>query len=138
MASLKVLGAGPVKRGVTQLATQFEKSSGHQVTVEFIAAPTVRDRVLAGEAVDVVVVPQSAMADFVAQSRVMTTTRMSVGRSRMGLAMRKGAPKPDLGSVEAFKTRSLPLTAWWSMSRPAAITASCCWRSWGWPHPARR
>ena len=103
MASLKVLGAGPVKRGVTQLATQFEKSSGHQVTVEFIAAPTVRDRVLAGEAVDVVVVPQSAMADFVAQSRVVTATRMTVGRSRMGLAMRKGAPSPDLGSVEAFK-----------------------------------
>jgi molybdate transport system substrate-binding protein len=103
MASLKVLGAGPVKRGITQLAAQFEKSSGHQVTVEFIAAPTVRDRVLAGEAVDVAVVPQSAMADFVAQSRVVTTTRMSVGRSRMGLAMRKGAPKPDLGSVEAFK-----------------------------------
>ena len=63
MASLKVLGAGPVKRGVTQLATQFEKSSGHQVTVEFIAAPTVRDRVLAGEAVDVVV-PQSAITDL--------------------------------------------------------------------------
>ena len=103
MASLKVLGAGPVKRGITQLAAQFEKSSGHQVTVEFIAAPTVRDRVLAGEAVDVAVVPQSAMADFVAQSRVVTTTRMSVGRSRMGLAMRKGAPSPDLGSVEAFK-----------------------------------
>ena len=103
MASLKVLGAGPVKRGVTQLATQFEKSSGHQVTVEFIAAPTVRDRVLAGEAVDVAVVPQSAMADFVAQSRVVTATRMTVGRSRMGLAMRKGAPSPDLGSVEAFK-----------------------------------
>ena len=103
MASLKVLGAGPVKRGITQLAAQFEKSSGHQVTVEFIAAPTVRDRVLAGEAVDVVVVPQSAMADFVAQSRVVTATRMTVGRSRMGLAMRKGAPSPDLGSVEAFK-----------------------------------
>ena len=103
MASLKVLGAGPVKRGITQLAAQFEKSSGYQVTVEFIAAPTVRDRVLAGEAVDVVVVPQSAMADFVAHSRVVTTTRMSVGRSRMGLAMRKGAPMPDLGSVEAFK-----------------------------------
>ena len=64
MASLKVLGAGPVKRGVTQLAAQFEKSSGNQVMVEFIAAPTVRDRVLAGEAVDVVVVPQSAITDL--------------------------------------------------------------------------
>ncbi|MFZ9530451.1 MAG: substrate-binding domain-containing protein, partial [Burkholderiales bacterium] len=91
MASLKVLGAGPVKRGITQLAAQFEKSSGHQVAVEFAGAPSVRDRVLAGEAVDVAVVPQSAMADFVAQSRVATATRMTVGRSRMGLAVRKDA-----------------------------------------------
>lgn len=104
MAQLKVLGAGPVKRGITQLAAQFEKSSGHQVAVEFTGAPSVRDRVLAGEAVDVAVVPQSAMADFVAQGKVVTTTRMTVGRSRMGLAMRKGAPRPDLGSVEAFKS----------------------------------
>jgi molybdate transport system substrate-binding protein len=103
MAQLKVLGAGPVKRGITQLAAQFEKSSGHQVTVEFAGAPSVRDRVLAGEAVDVAVVPQSAMADFVAQDKVVAATRMTVGRSRMGLAVRKGVAIPALGSVDAFK-----------------------------------
>jgi molybdate transport system substrate-binding protein len=63
----------------------------------------VRDRVLAGEAVDVAVVPQSAMDDFVAQDKVVTATRMTVGRSRMGLAVRKDAAKPALGSVAAFK-----------------------------------
>ena len=103
MAEIKVLGAGPVKRGVTQVAAQFEKNTGHKVTVEFAGAPSVRDRVLAGEAVDVAVVPQSAMADFVAQAKVNAATRMTVGRSRMGLAMRKGAAAPDLGSVDAFK-----------------------------------
>ena len=104
MAQLKVLGAGPVKRGITQLAAQFEKSSGHQVAVEFAGAPSVRDRVLAGEAVDVAVVPQSAMEDFVAQGKVVTASRMTVGCSRMGLAIRKGNAAPDLGSVDAFKT----------------------------------
>jgi molybdate transport system substrate-binding protein len=103
MAQLKVLGAGPVKRGITQLATQFEKSSGHQVAVEFAGAPSVRDRVLSGEAVDVAVVPQSAMADFMTQDKVVAATRMTVGRSRMGLAVRKDAARPALGSVDAFK-----------------------------------
>lgn len=103
MASLKVLGAGPVKRGITQLAAQFEKSSGHRVTVEFIGAPTVRERVLAGEAVDVAVVPQSAMEEFVAQGRVTAETRVTLGRSRMGLAMRKDAAVPDLATVESFR-----------------------------------
>lgn len=103
MAELKVLGAGPVKRGITQLAAQFEKTSGHHVAVEFIGAPTVRERVLAGEAVDVAVVPQSAMEEFVAQGRVDAASRMTVGRSRMGLAMRKGAAAPDLATVESFR-----------------------------------
>jgi len=103
MAELKILGAGPVKRGVTQIAAQFEKDTGNRVVVEFIGAPTVRERVLAGEAVDVAVVPQSAMEEFVAQSRVVANTRVTLGRSRMGLAIRKGAVAPDLATVDAFK-----------------------------------
>ena len=103
MATLKVLGAGPVKRGITQLAAHFEKSSGHRVAVEFIGAPTVRDRVLAGEAVDIAVTPQSAMEEFVAQGKVNAETRVTLGRSRMGLAMRKGAAAPDLATVESLK-----------------------------------
>ncbi|MGA0023277.1 MAG: substrate-binding domain-containing protein [Burkholderiales bacterium] len=73
------------------------------MSVEFTGAPTVRERVLAGEAVDVAVVPQSAMEEFVAQGRVAADTRVTLGRSRMGLAMRKGAAAPDLSSVESFK-----------------------------------
>lgn len=104
MATLKVLGAGPVKRGITQLAAQFEKSSGHQVSVEFTGAPTVRERVLAGEPVDVAVAPRSAMEEFVAQGKVAADSRMTVGRSRMGLAVRKGAALPDLSTAEAFRS----------------------------------
>ncbi|MGE4111997.1 MAG: substrate-binding domain-containing protein, partial [Burkholderiales bacterium] len=103
MAELRVLGAGPVKRGVTQIAAQFAKDSGHRVSVEFTGAPTVRERVLAGEAVDVAVVPQSAMEEFVAQGKVAADTRVTLGRSRMGLAMRKGAAAPDFSSVESFR-----------------------------------
>lgn len=103
MAVIKVLGAGPVKRGITKIAADFEKSSGHQVAVEFTGAPTVRERVLAGEAVDVAVVPSATMDEFAGQGRIDAATRTTLGRSRMGLAMRKGANAPDLSSVEAFK-----------------------------------
>lgn len=104
MAQLKVLGAGPVKRGITQLAAQFEKSSGHGVTVEFAGAPAVRERVLAGEVVDIVAVPSATMDEFLAQHRVTAGARTTLGRSRMGLAMRKGAAAPGLASVDAFKS----------------------------------
>lgn len=106
MAHLKILGAGPVKRGVTQLAAAFERRSGCRVTIEFAGAPGVRDRIMAGEAVDVVVVPQSAMDEFDRSGRIAAGTRGLAGRSRMGVAVRKDAPVPDFASTESM-TRAL-------------------------------
>ncbi len=102
MAQLKILGAGPVKRGITRIAADFGKASGHQVTVEFTGAPTVRERVLAGEVVDIAVVPSATMDEFATAGRVSPATRTTLGRARMGLAMRKGATAPDLSNAEAF------------------------------------
>jgi molybdate transport system substrate-binding protein len=103
MAILKILGAGPVKRGVSRLAAEFEKSSGHSVSVEFAGAPGVRARVLAGEVVDVAIVPQAAMDDFAQQVKVVAGTRALVGRSRMGIVVKKGASLPDISTADAFK-----------------------------------
>jgi molybdate transport system substrate-binding protein len=111
MATLRILGAGPVKRGVSRLAAEFEKRSGHQVSVEFAGAPGVRDRVLAGEAVDVAVVPQSAMEEFEKQGKMVAGTRALVGRSRMGIVVRKGAPPPAIPTADAFKRAMLDAEA---------------------------
>lgn len=111
MKTLKILGAGPVKRGVSRLAAEFEKNTGHRVTVEFVGAPSVSERVLAGESVDVAVVPQAAMDEFEKQGRVVTATRGMMGRSRMGIVVRKGAPAPDISGTEAFKRAMLDAEA---------------------------
>lgn len=103
MASLKVLGAGPVKRGITQIAAQFGKQSGHDVTIEFTGAPSVRERVLAGETVDVVAVPAATMDEFAAAGRIAGAARTTLGRARMGLAMRRGGVAPDLSTPESFR-----------------------------------
>lgn len=103
MSTLKVLGAGPVKRGVSLLAERFEQSTGHRVSVEFAGAPAVRERVLGGEAADVAVVPQATLDEFIGQGKADGATRVIVGRSRMGIAVRAGAPVPAMASVEAFK-----------------------------------
>lgn len=107
LKTLKILGAGPVKRGVTKLAADFEKKTGHRVTVEFVGAPSVSERVLAGEAVDVAVVPQSAMDEFEKQGKIAAATRGRMGRSRMGVVVRKGAASPDISTSDAFKRAML-------------------------------
>ena len=107
MITLKVLGAGPVKRGVTLVATDFEKRTGHKIVVEFAGAPGVKDRVLAGEALDIVVVPSATMNDFEKAGKTIAGARGLLGRSRIGMVVKKGAPLPDMSTVDAFKQTML-------------------------------
>jgi molybdate transport system substrate-binding protein len=107
MTTLKVLGAGPVKRGVTLVAAEFEKRTGHKVTVEFAGAPGVKDRILGGEVVDIAVVPRATMNDFEKAGKTIATARGLLGRSRIGMVIRQGAAAPDMSSVEAFKQAML-------------------------------
>lgn len=107
MITLKVLGAGPVKRGVTLVAADFEKRTGHKIVVEFAGAPGVKDRILAGEAVDIAVVPRGAMNDFEKNGKTLAGARGLLGRSRIGMVVKKGAKLPDMSTVEAFKQTML-------------------------------
>jgi len=107
MTTLKVLGAGPVKRGVTLVAADFEKRTGHKIAVEFAGAPGVKDRILAGEAVDIAVVPRGTMNDFEKAGKTLAGARGLLGRSRIGMVVRKGAALPDMSTVDAFKQTML-------------------------------
>jgi molybdate transport system substrate-binding protein len=107
MTTLKVLGAGPVKRGVTLVAAEFEKRAGHKIAVEFAGAPGVKDRILAGEAVDIAVGPRGTMNDFEKAGKTLAGARGLLGRSRIGMVVRKGAALPDMSTVEAFKQAML-------------------------------
>jgi molybdate transport system substrate-binding protein len=100
---LKVLSAGAVKSGVSQVAKEFERATGTRVTVEFNTAPELRKRIAAGEAADVVVAPPSAMDEFQKLGKIDAGTRGFVGRSRMGVVVHADARAPDVSDTAAFK-----------------------------------
>jgi len=100
---LKVLYAGAVKRGVAQIAKEFERATGTRVNVEFDTAPKLRKRVAAGEAADVIVVPPAVMDEFAKQGRIATDSRGFVGRSRMGVVVHAKAETPVLADTAAIK-----------------------------------
>lgn len=102
-AVIKVLSAGAVKRGVSQVCAAFERDTGTKVEVEFTQAPLLRKRIAAGEAVDVVVVTPAAMDEFAAQGKIVLSTRSLLGRSRVGVVVHKDATVPDVADTEAFK-----------------------------------
>ena len=108
---LKVLSAGAVKRGVAQIAKEFERESGNKVTAEFSTAPEIRQRVAAGETADVIVAPPAGMGDIAKQGKIVTESRGFVGRSRMGVVVHAKAAAPELGDTAAFKRALLGATA---------------------------
>ena len=108
---IKVLSAGAVKRGVAQIAKEFERESGNKVTIEFATAPEIRQRVAAGATADVIVAPPAVMDDIAKQGKIATESRGFVGRSRMGVVVHANAAAPELGDTAAFKRALLGATA---------------------------
>ena len=108
---LKLLSAGAVKGGVAQLAAEFERATGQSIAIDFLPAPELRDRIAAGEAADVVILPQSMMDESAAQGKVVAASRALLGRSRMGVAVHATAPQHPLTDTEAFKRLALGASA---------------------------
>ena len=108
--TLKLLSAGAVKGGVTQIAEEFGRAHHQMVSCEFTQAPKLRQRLTAGEVVDVVVTTQGAMNDLAAQGKIVAGTRGVVGRSRVGVVVHMDAPAPDVSDTEAFKHAVLAAT----------------------------
>ena len=107
---IKVLSAGAVKRGVSQIAVEFERATGTRVTVDFATGPELRKRIAAGEAADVIVAPPAIMDEFAKQGKLVADSRAFVGRSHMGVVIHVDAPIPGLGDTAAFKKLLLGAT----------------------------
>lgn len=102
-AEIKVLSGNGAKAAVTELAAQFERQSGHKVTVHFEVNPAIKKRIESGEGYDVAVLNPPVLDDLIKQGRIVADTRSVIGRAGIGAAIRAGAPKPDISTVEAFK-----------------------------------
>jgi molybdate transport system substrate-binding protein len=94
-----VLSAGAVEPGVRAALARYDK----KVAVTFNTAPQIRERIeKKGEKFDVVIVPPAVMDAFAEAGRV-ESERAMLGRVGQGIAVRPGAPVPDISSVEAMK-----------------------------------
>jgi molybdate transport system substrate-binding protein len=103
MANLKVLSGNGPRAAVRELCMQFAHATGHAVDLQLDVNPEVVRRGQAGEAFDVAVGNPSSIEQLVASGKVVAGSRVDFGRSGLGVAVRAGAAKPDISSVEAFK-----------------------------------
>jgi molybdate transport system substrate-binding protein len=102
-AEIKVLSAGSLKLALNQLLPGFQKSSGDTVTIDYGTAGAIAGRIQKGEPADVTIVSRSQLETLESQGKVAQGSRVNIAGVGVGVAIRKGAPKPDISSVEAFK-----------------------------------
>jgi molybdate transport system substrate-binding protein len=91
-----------MKAAVDELAPAFERTSGHVLRITYGPSGGLARRLNAGEAADLVVVDSKALDELIKQGKVVAG-RTDVARTGIGIAVRKGAPKPDVSSPEPLK-----------------------------------
>ena len=105
-AEIKLLCAVALHPAIDVLIPDFEKSSGHKVTIAYGNAGAIADRFQKGEAADLVINAAPLMDQLRAQGKVLAGDRIIIAKVGVGVFVRKGAAKPDISSADAFK-RSL-------------------------------
>ncbi len=104
---IRVMTSGAFTAAYLELAAEFERREGLRVITEATSmgtgATSIEARLAGGEAIDVVIVAADALDRFVQQGRVVAGSRVDLARSAIGLAVRRGAPKPDISTVDALR-----------------------------------
>jgi molybdate transport system substrate-binding protein len=93
--------AGPMPEMMGALVPMFEQASGHKVTIKFQGAPQTMNQLKEGANIDLVIAGDDVIDDLVKNGAVGGGSKIML--SRVGVAVRAGAPKPDIGSADAFK-----------------------------------
>ena len=100
---MKVLASNSIRAVLGELVPQFERASKRAIAVSYDPAKVMLGRIQKGETADLVITGSGAIDDLVKQGKVLADSRRILARCRVGVAVRAGAPRPDIGTVEALK-----------------------------------
>jgi molybdate transport system substrate-binding protein len=102
-AEIRVLSSNAIKETYLELAPQFERSSEHKLDTTWAGTVDIMKRLAAGETFDLVIMASDGIERLTRDGRIAAGSRVDLVKSGIGIAVRKGAPKPDMGSSDALK-----------------------------------
>jgi molybdate transport system substrate-binding protein len=102
-ADIKLLGGTSMRALLPEQLPQFEKSSGHKVTIEYGTLGAITDRISKGEAADVAIVTGEQNEKLQKEGKLLAGSRIEFAKAGYSALVKTGAARPDLGTVDAFK-----------------------------------
>jgi molybdate transport system substrate-binding protein len=103
MSPIKILSGGAMKSLMVEVVPLFERASGVKIEIEFRLTSVLMKEIEAGAGFDVALLPRPDLDALVRAGRIAAGSTADVTRSAVGLAVRRGAPKPDIATVDALK-----------------------------------
>jgi molybdate transport system substrate-binding protein len=106
-AELKVLAGGAFAGPLAEIGPKFESAFGHKLVIVYGAVPQLIKQAAAGEPFDVGILPRQVFADAAAAARFPPGPKAGIARVGYGVAVKAGAPKPDVSTPDALKATLL-------------------------------
>ena len=106
-SDIRVMTSGAFTAAFLDLIPQLERVTQNKIVVAATSMGTgpnsIPSRVQRGEPVDVVIMADAAIVNLINEGKVLAESHVALARSSIGMAVRAGAPRPDIGSVDALK-----------------------------------
>jgi len=132
MASpIRIISSMATRQLLADLATQFRRTSAHEVSTESVGGVDAAKRVQAGEPFDVVVLAADTIDRLIEAGRIVPGSRVNLVRSGVAIAVRAGAARPDIGSEEAVKRAVLGAGSLGYSTGPSGVHLAALFERWG-------
>lgn len=102
-ADVKILTAGAMRAVVVMMQPDIEKATGHRLVIDNATAGALARRIDGGEAFDIAIITPAIIDDLAAKGRIAAGSRLDLAKVGMGVAVKEGAARPDIATVDAFK-----------------------------------
>ena len=129
MATITVMASAAFKEAYLELVPQFERASEHKVNNLWVPSVQMMSRLKGGEKVDLVILSADSLDELIKAGII--ASRTDLARSGVGMAVRAGAPKPDISSAEALKRAVLAAKSVVYSTGPSGIYLAGLFRRMG-------
>jgi molybdate transport system substrate-binding protein len=118
---IKVLSSIATREAYLELVPQFEKTSGHKVSTTWSGTTAIMQKMAAGEQHDLIIISGTELDQLIKQGKIAADSRVNLARCGIGIAVRAGAPKPDVSSADALKKALLAAKTVGYTSGPSGV-----------------
>ena len=131
VAAIRMISSMATKQVLAELVTLHEAATGQPVLVESVGGVDAAKRVAAGEAFDVVALASNAIEQLTAAGHLVAGSRVDIVRSGVAVAVRAGAPRPDIGSEAALRAAVLAAASLSYSTGPSGVALAKLFERWG-------